>query len=186
MKACAVTGHRPTRFKFKYKEDYSLCKKIKKTMREQFMCLYDEEKVRRVYIGGSLGVDLWAGEIVLRLKETPGYEEIELAVILPFPGHDRKWDERSRRRLDFLIRYSAECITIGGKDCRESYIKRNRYMVDHSDFMLAVYDNDRSICQDPIQPVDYAEKKRRSIILIHPDTAEVTFNVCQSGEKGYK
>lgn len=25
--ACAVTGHRPSRFKFKYSEDYSLCKK---------------------------------------------------------------------------------------------------------------------------------------------------------------
>ena len=27
---CAITGHRPSRFKFKYAEDYSLCKKIKK------------------------------------------------------------------------------------------------------------------------------------------------------------
>ncbi len=24
--ACAITGHRPTRFRFKYNEDYSLCK----------------------------------------------------------------------------------------------------------------------------------------------------------------
>ena len=27
---CAITGHRPSRFKFKYAEDYSLCKKLKK------------------------------------------------------------------------------------------------------------------------------------------------------------
>ena len=60
--ACAVTGHRPSRFKFKYSEDYSLCKKIKRAMLEQFKRLYDEQGVRRYYVGGALGVDMWAGE----------------------------------------------------------------------------------------------------------------------------
>lgn len=173
-KACAVTGHRPTRFKFKYQEDYSLCKKIKKRMSEQLKRLYEEEGIRRIYVGGTLGVDMWAGEITLRLKETPGYEDIELAVVLPFPGHDQKWDDRSRRRLDFLIRHSAEYFTIGESDCRDSYVKRNCYMVDHADCLLAVYDNDRSTRSDPIQAVGYAEKQNKDIILIHPDTAVVS------------
>ena len=43
--ACAVTGHRPTRFRFKYNEDYSLCKKLKRSMLEQFKKLYDEQGV---------------------------------------------------------------------------------------------------------------------------------------------
>ena len=183
-RACAVTGHRPTRFKFKYQEDYSLCKKIKKAMREQFMKLYDEEGVHRVYVGGTLGVDMWAGEIVLRLKETPGYEDIELVVVLPFPNHDTKWDERSRRRLRFLIRHSIECITVGVSDSRDSYVARNCYMVDNSDFMLAVYDNDRGTHTDPIQIVYYAEKENKRIIMIHPDTAEVTENAVIVGKKG--
>ena len=92
--ACAVTGHRPSRFKFKYSEDYSLCKKIKRAMLEQFKRLYDEHGVRRYYVGGALGVDMWAGELILRLKEQPGYGDIELVVVLPFEGHDSKWDER--------------------------------------------------------------------------------------------
>lgn len=174
MKSCAVTGHRPTRFKFKYKEDYTLCKKIKKAMREQFMRLYDEDGVRRVYVGGSLGVDLWAGEIVLRLKEMPGYEEIELAVVLPFPAHEQKWDERSQKRLEFLIRHSVECLIIGERDCRDSYVKRNCYMVDQAEYLLAIYDNDRGRHADPIQAVKYAENLGRKIILIHPDTAIVS------------
>ena len=110
----------------------------------------------------------------MRLKETSGYEEFELAVILPFPGHDQKWDERSRKRLEFLIQNSAEHLVIEKNDCRESYVKRNCYMIDHADILLAVYDNDRSLHDDSIQPVRYAEEKRKEIILIHPDTAEVT------------
>lgn len=178
-KACAVTGHRPTRFKFKYQEEYSLCKKIKKGIMEQLRWLHDERDVRRIYIGGTLGVDLWTGEIALRLKETPGYEEIELAIVLPFPGHDAKWDDRSRKRLQFLIQHSAECFTIGEQNCQDSYIKRNRYMVNHADYLLAIYDNDRNTPSDPIQAVRYAEKKKKEIILIHPDTAQVSLlSVC--------
>ena len=64
--ACAVTGHRPSRFKFKYSEDYSLCKKIKRAMLEQFKRLYYEHGLRRYYVGGALGVDMWAGELILR------------------------------------------------------------------------------------------------------------------------
>lgn len=171
--ACAVTGHRPSRFKFKYSEDYSLCKKIKANMLEVFRKLHDEKEVRRFYVGGALGVDLWAGELILRLKEQPGYEDIELVVVLPFEGHDAKWDERSKRRMDFLLRMCSDCVVIGKEDCRESYIKRNCYMVDHADYLVAVYDNERNLRSGTMQTVRYAEEQGRTIRYIHPDTAVI-------------
>lgn len=171
--ACAVTGHRPSRFKFKYSEDYSLCKKIKRAMFEQFKRLYDEQGVRRYYVGGALGVDMWAGELILRLKEQPGYGDIELVVVLPFEGHDAKWDERSKRRMAFLRRMCSDCVVIAKEDCRESYIKRNCYMVDHADFLVAVYDNERNLRSGTMQTVKYAMQKERNIVLIHPDTAQI-------------
>lgn len=169
--ACAVTGHRPSRFKFKYSEDYSLCKKIKRAMFDQFKKLYDEQGVRRYYVGGALGVDMWAGELILRLKEQPGYGDIELVVVLPFEGHDAKWDERSQRRMAFIRQHSTETVVVGETDCRESYLARNRYMVDHADYLVAIYDNERKLRSGTMQTVGYAEKKRLPIILIHPDTA---------------
>lgn len=173
--ACAVTGHRPSRFKFKYSEDYSLCKKIKRAMFEQFKKLYDEQGVRRYYVGGALGVDMWAGELILRLKEQPGYGDIELIVVLPFQGHDAKWDERSKRRMDFLLRMCSDCVIVGKEDCRESYIKRNCYMVDHADFLVAVYDNERNLRSGMMQTVRYAKRFQKLIILIHPDTVAITY-----------
>ena len=68
LHTCAVAGHRPTRFKWKYKENNNGCKRLKKRMHDQFIVLY-EKGVRRFLVGGSLGVDQWAGEIILRLKE---------------------------------------------------------------------------------------------------------------------
>ena len=83
-RACAITGHRPIRFCFGYNENLPLCKKIKECLFEQFKMLHDKESVGTFFVGGALGVDMWAGEELLTLKEKVGYEDIEIIVVLPF------------------------------------------------------------------------------------------------------
>lgn len=172
-KACAITGDRPTSFKFGYKENYSLCKKLKRVMAEQIKELY-ENGVTCFYIGGSLGVDIWAGEIILRLKEQTRYEAIELVLVIPYKGYDSNWDERSRKRLEYLIKHSKACLTAGDINCQESYVKRNYYMVDQADCVLAICGNDRNILSTFGKMLSYATKRKRNIIFINPDTAETS------------
>jgi len=128
------------------------------------------------YVGGALGVDLWAGEILLRLKEQPEYGDIELVVALPFEGHDAEWDPRSKSRLQFLLRHSVEIVIVGtrAEPAAICYKKRNYYMVDHANCLLAVYDNDHSIRSGTGITVNYARKKGIPITLIHPDTGVVS------------
>lgn len=175
MKTCAITGHRPTRFKFKYNEDYSGCKRLKKRLHDQFTALY-EQGVRKFLVGGALGVDMWSGEILLEMKRQPEYEDIELVIVLPHPGHDERWDKRSKRRMAFLLEHCTEHFTIGTDTSPESYYKRNRYLVDHADCLVAVYDNNRSIRSGTGQTVRYAEKKGKPVTLIHPDTGKIECN----------
>lgn len=172
MKVCAISGHRPTRFKFKYNENNNGCKRLKKRLKEQFTVLYDQG-VRIFYIGGALGVDLWSGEILLRMKEQPEYADLQIVIAIPFEGHDKDWDERSKSRLDFLKHYS-NVVVISENSGAESYKKRNQYLVDHADYLLAVYDNQRKIRSGTGQTVHIAERKGLPIILIHLDTAVVT------------
>jgi len=47
-------------------------------------------------------------------------------------------------------------------------------MADRADYLLAVYDNDRSIRSGTGMPVNYAKKKGLSVILIHPDSAVIS------------
>lgn len=88
---------------------------------------------------------MWAAEQILRLKEQPGYEDIELVVALPFVGHDAKWDQRSKRRMEFILQHCSKKEVIGNEDCRESYVKRNCYMVDQANYLVAVYDDVRNL-----------------------------------------
>lgn len=170
---CAITGHRPSRFRFKYSEDHTLCKKIKNAMREVFCKLYVENGVRRFYVGGALGVDMWAAEQILRMKEQSEYKDIELIVVLPFECHASKWDERSKHRMDFILRHSSGKVVVADEDCKESYRKRNCYMVDHTDYLVAVYDYERNMRSGTMQCVRYAQKRKRQIVFIHPDTARI-------------
>lgn len=176
MNTCAIIGHRPTRFRFKYQENNTGCKRLKKRIHDQFISLYNNG-VRRFLIGGSLGVDIWSGEILLKLKEQPEYGDIELVLVLPYPCHDAHWDQRNRARLAYLLAHCAEHVMAGTQENAESYDKRNRYIIDHADCLLAVYDNDRSVRNETGQVVQYAEKKGKAIILIHPDTGIVSGDI---------
>lgn len=172
--ACAITGHRPTRFKFKYKENTAGCNRLKKRLRDQFAELY-EQGVRCFLVGGAQGVDMWAGEILLRLKEKPGYGDLELHIALPSEGHDAKWDDRSKARFAFLQKHSTTTVIVGNGLTAADYYKRNQYLIDHADVLVAVYDNDRTIRSGTGMTVNYAHKKKGlPVILIHPDTGAVT------------
>ncbi len=143
-------------------------------MQEVFKKLHDEESVRRFYVGGALGVDMWAAEEILRLKELPGYADIELIVALPFEGHDLKWDAKSKKRLQTIIHNATKCVIVGQNGDASNYKKRNYYMVEHADILLAVYDNNRTIRSGTGQTVNYALKQNLRIIFLHPDTAEIS------------
>lgn len=170
---CAITGHRPTRFKFKYREDYSLCKKIKRTLADEIAKAY-EKGAHAFYIGGALGVDMWAGEILAEMKAKPEYQDIRLFCALPFGGHDAEWDDKSRKRLEAIVRACDGVVKISDADKPDAYKQRNYYMVDHSDFLIAVYDQVKNLRSGTSQTVNYAKKRGLTITYIHPDTAEVS------------
>ena len=172
--SCVITGHRPTRFCFKCNEEHPLCKEIKQCLIEQFQMLYKEKNVYRFYVGGALGVDMWAGEELLKLKQQPGYEKIELIIALPFIGHDAKWSEKDQQRLKNLIQGATECIVISHSSDKSCYKKRNFYMVDHADYLIGVFDNQRKMRSGTSQTVNYALRQEKQVTLIHPDTAVPT------------
>lgn len=54
-----------------------------------------------------MGVDMWAAELLLRMKEQQAYQDVELCLALPFEGYNADWDDWHRKRMDFIRRYRA-------------------------------------------------------------------------------
>ena len=77
--ACAITGHRPTRFKWKYNENNNGCKRLKRRLKEQLVQLYDRG-VRRFNVVEILERGLEAGTISIpgALPGQPdGFKDVE-------------------------------------------------------------------------------------------------------------
>jgi len=173
-KTCAITGHRPTRFKWKYNENNTGCKRLKRRLRDQFILLY-EQGVHHFWVGGALGVDLWAGEILLQLKQAPEFDKLKLYLALPFLEYNDSWDIKSKNRIAALRDGCASVVIVGTVDKpTDSYRKRNVYMVNQADILLAVFDNEHAIRSGTGMTVNYAKKKGIPITLIHPDTGIVS------------
>ena len=139
--SCAVIGQHPTRFKFKYNEYMTSCKRIKKRMHDVFVSLY-QRGVRCFFIGGALGVDMWAGEILLDMQRQTEYQELQVIMVCPFPGHDVRWDPKSQARQRKLREGCTEVLMGTEHAGGEGYKKRTEYMMKRADYVVAVYDDD--------------------------------------------
>lgn len=171
--SCAITSQRPTRFKFKYQEYMTSCKRLKKRLHDVFAELY-RRGVRRFYVGGALGVDLWAGEILLEMRRQEEYQKLEIVLVYPFPGHDERWDPKSRERLRHL-KENCDQFVMGSKIVgAQGYWERTAYMVEHADCLVAVCDDESAGPSGVEAALRMAEARKLPVVLIHPATGRVS------------
>lgn len=113
----------------------------------------------------AIGVDMYAAEIVLGLKAS--YPGITLESAIPCESQSAKWSEALRDRyFDIASKCDKETLiqTHYSPDCMD---KRNRYMVDHADVLIAVWDGSPS---GTGKTVRYAHQQGKSVITINPRT----------------
>ena len=165
MKACAFTGHRPKSFPWRYDETAPDCLLLKKVLAAQISALA-EQGVTDWLSGMAQGVDLWCAQIVLDLrKENPA---LELHAILPCVGQERKWTASAQERYRSILAQANEVVYVGQEYSRDCMLKRNRYLVDHSSILLAVYSG--TWRSGTGATVRYAQKLNREIIILNPIT----------------
>ena len=162
-KVCAFTGHRPQSLPFGSNEQDERCQKLKAVLEQEIERVYSEKGVTHFITGMALGVDTFAAEAVLHLKEK--YPEITLECAIPCETQAVKWNEQQRDRYFGIVeRCDKETMlqTHYTPDCME---KRNRYMVNACDVVIAVWDGRPSGTGKTVQ---YAKEQGKEIIVIDP------------------
>ena len=170
-KCCAFTGHRPKSFPWKYDEAARDCILLKEVLAAQIAGLA-EQGVTDFLSGMALGVDLWSAKIVLDLqKNCPA---IRLHCILPCEGQELKWSASMQVQYNTILQQASEVVYVSREYTPDCMLKRNRYLVDHSSILLAVYNG---TCRSGTgATVRCAQKAGRQIILIDPITRSITCN----------
>ena len=147
MHRVCFTGHRPEKLK---QSESVIVKALETAIKEAIA------DGKNVFISGmARGVDIWAAEIVLRLRKEGA--NVQLMCASPYEGFERgrssEWQQRYNTVLEAadLVRfispgYSRSCFQI-----------RNEWMVDHSSLVIAVFNGQPSGTKNTI---DYAEKQK--------------------------
>lgn len=167
--ACAFTGHRPKSFPWKYDETAFGCVLLKEVLAAQIAALADGG-VTDFLSGMALGVDLWAAQIVLDLqKHNPA---VRLHCILPCEGQEDKWSASAQEQYRSLLRQANSVVYVSREYHSNCMLQRNRYLVEHSSTLLAVYNGQYR--NGTAMTVRYAKKHGRKIIIIDPVSRNVT------------
>ena len=159
---CAITGHRPKSFEFGYNEDDIRCTNLKEKIKTEILRAIDNG-VDTFYTGGSLGVDTWAAEIVLSLKND---YDIRLILVLPGRTQHLKWPKSAQARYLDVIDVADEIIYMyngPGFFDLQYMILRNEYLINNTDMLISVYNGKKSGTSNI---VNFAIKQKKRIIYI--------------------
>ena len=168
-KVCSFTGHRPSKFKFKYNEDDIECIKLKAKLIDEIEKLYFKG-IKIFLTGCAMGVDIWCGEIVLQLMKE--YNDIQLFCVLPCNNHYENWSENYKNRLKNLMGNCTKNILVQKDYTDDCFFKRNKYLVDKSSVVLGVYDINltKSGTKNTLK---YAINQNKEVIILNINDLEI-------------
>ena len=170
MKICAFTGHRPKSFPWKYDETAPGCILLKESLTTQIMALADSG-VTDWLSGMALGVDLYCAQIVLDLqKKNPA---LKLHCVLPCKNQESKWTASMQEKYHSILEQADNVAYVSRTYHRNCMLERNRYLVDHSSVLLAVYNG--VFRSGTGMTVRYAIERGRDVICIDPLSRNVTY-----------
>ena len=126
-KTCCFTGHRTIPL-----SEMNLV--TQKT--EEFIKSLILNGVKYFGVGGALGYDTLAAEILFRLKSTC-FGHIKIILVYPFKGYTKRWTPEQYKQYLWLLPKYDKIVCASQHPSREAYFKRNRHLVDNSGYCIA-------------------------------------------------
>mgnify|MGYP001569968591 CR=1 FL=1 len=149
----AFTGHRPGKlggYGPSPTQDH-----VRSRIREELLRIRPDSAIS----GMALGVDQWAAEVCYEQK-------IPYTAAVPFDGQERVWPlEAQVWYRELLARAAVVHVVSPGTYAPWKLQRRNEWMVDNCDVLLAVWDGSPS---GTANCVEYAREKLREIVRVDP------------------
>ena len=145
-KTGSFTGHRPERLRF---PESKVIPWLEREIRQAI-----DEGYTTFISGMQRGVDLWAAEIVIKIRNEG--VDIRLIAASAFRGMESQWDHAWKKRYKSVFKDADETVFVSDTPGRAAFFKRNHYMVDRSSLLIAVYSGGGGGTKETIR---YAEEK---------------------------
>lgn len=135
-KTCCCTGHRPNGFPYQYGIDLKKHNAYMQALEEKIELAITEYGITHFISGMAIGVDLDFAETVLKLKVK---YPITLECAIPCPNQTIKWKDTDKLRYESILKSADKVSIISDRYTPDCMLKRNRYMVEKSELVIAVF-----------------------------------------------
>ena len=98
--------------------------------------------------------------------------DAKLHAVLPCEGQEHKWTASAHEYYHSILMQANEVVYVGQEYSRDCMLKRNRYLVDHSSFLLGVYNGTRR--SGTGATVRYAQQRGKIICILDPVARRIT------------
>lgn len=146
LKSIYVSGYRSFELSIFDEKDEKLFY-LKEFIKDRLKA-YLENGVEWFVINGQLGIELWAGEVVLEMQEE--YPEAHLAVLLPYTSYGEKWNDTNKGLLERVI-HQADYVNYTSNKEYESPKQLNGnqiFSIRNTDGAFLIYDTMNEVAAD--------------------------------------
>lgn len=141
-KVCCLTGHRPKGFPWNYRLSWlKRHREYLSDLRELVENLIADHGFNYFISGCAIGADLDFAEICLDLRDTK-YPHIVVEGAIPCDGQELKWSAADKKRYARVMERLNERHYVSHEYSTDCFQKRNEYMVDRSEVVIAVWNNE--------------------------------------------
>lgn len=92
--------------------------------------------------GMAVGFDLAAAEVVLELRGAGC--DVRLCCVVPYIGQDQFFSAEDRERYEAVLGSADRVVTLAEGYSREVFYRRNDYLVEQADSIIAYFDGVKS------------------------------------------
>lgn len=160
-----ITGNRPEKFPFNYFDTasiqmtaYNICIR---SLAEEFL----DRGFDHFITGMARGVDLDFGVEMIRCKKlSKRYEGLTVEAAIPYPEQYLRYDYASRKKYNYILEYCDRTTYISNEYSKDCYFRRNRYMVDNSDAVIALWNGEES--GGTFYTINYAREQGKEVRIV--------------------
>lgn len=162
---CCFTGHRPQNLPWGFDESDPRCTILKKKIGRAIQYLVVKKGVTHFLTGMALGVDQWAAELTIRLKQAYPERGFTLEAVLPCEHQASRWRQEKQERYQQILAQCDNVLTLQKEYTPDCMNRRNKYMVEHSQYVIAVWNGRPSGTGGTI---NHAKSLGKNIIILAP------------------
>lgn len=138
-KSCCFTGHRPDKLPWGTDESDRRCVRLKEALGQAVEQVY-QAGARHFMCGMARGGDLYFAQAVLKLRDR--HPEVSIEAVRPCESQADHWPRAEQEQYQRILDCCNYETLIQHHYDRYCMMRRNRYMVDRSAWIIAVYNGE--------------------------------------------